>query len=41
VDVVRNVVEAYEASTEVSVEEIEAAEAWARESAANAIADLS
>lgn len=40
VDVVRNVVEAYEASTEVSVEEIEAAEAWARESAASAIAGL-
>jgi len=39
VDVVRNVVEAYEAASDISVEAIEAAEAWARERAASAIAD--
>ena len=40
VDTVRSVVEAYEAPTGVSLEAIEAAEAWARETAARTIADL-
>ena len=40
VDTVRSVVEAYEAPTGVSVEAVEAAEAWARTRAAQAVAAL-